>query len=117
MLDLPYVDPGTYLFRFMDHRTDHFWSAIPDILCEQKLYLNSRTHFNDPYDSRPEIEDDVRISALRAYADEMIQNPWRRERDSEEIFRILQLRAQGISGIGSKTQASGEPVGSRRYCS
>lgn len=116
MRELPYVSPGTHLFRYMDHRTDYFWPAITDMLAEQKLFLNSRTRFNDPYDSQPEIHDDVRISDLRNYANEMIQNPWREERDAQEVLQILQLRAQGRTHL-TKKQLSNIKAATLRHAS
>lgn len=92
---IEYVKPGTYLFRFLDPRADHFWSAITDMLSEQKLYLNSRTKFNDPYDSQPIIEDDLRNSAIRAYFKDMIENPFNPARSAVGMARILELRATG----------------------
>jgi hypothetical protein len=102
MQELPYVRPDTYLFRYMDHRTDYFWSAITDMLTEQKLFLNSRAKFNDPYDSQPEIQDDVSISDIRYHADEMVQNPWRMDRAPEDVLQILKLREQGRTHLTRK---------------
>jgi len=79
----------------MDHRTDHFWRAITDILAEQKLYLTSRTKFNDVYDSHPQIEDDLSLSIIRKHATELIFNPWHPTQDSSLIPLILKLKEQG----------------------
>src|SRR6266850_1013648 len=94
-MNLPYVDPSTYLFRFMNHRAAHFWDAILDVLGEQKLFLNSRTKFNDPYDSQPKIVDDVSTSAIRDRAARMFSSPARPWRDDLDVARILDLQAQG----------------------
>ena len=110
---IPYVEPGTHLFRFMDPRTDHFWSAIADLLVEQKLFLNSRTKFNDPYDSQPTIEDDLSNSIIRAHLQEMLENPWNPRRDSLSVARILQLKAQGKTRLNRK-QIENIKVGTRR---
>jgi hypothetical protein len=93
-MQLQYVDPGTHLFRFMDHQTDHFWSAITDMLAQQELYLNSRTRFNDPYDSSPQIQDDLSPATIRAHAAEMFRNPWHRTRDPSLIPKLLSLKPQ-----------------------
>jgi len=112
MQGLPFVDPGTHLFRFMDHRTDHFWRAITDILAEQKLYLTSRTKFNDVYDSHPQIEDDLSTSIIRKHAAELIFNPWHPTQDPSLIPLVLRLKEQGktrlnreqINNIKAETQ-------------
>jgi len=112
MQGLPFVDPGTHLFRFMDHRTGHFWQAITDILAEQKLYLTSRIKFNDVYDSRPQIEDDLSPSIIRKHAAELIFNPWHPTQDPSLIPLILKLKKQGktrlnreqINNIKTKTR-------------
>jgi hypothetical protein len=95
MSDIPYVQPGEYLFRYMDHRTEYFWPAITDILATQELYLSSRTKFNDPYDCQPKLLDNVKISDLRLHTAEMIQNPWRADRDAEDVIKILRLKERG----------------------
>ena len=76
-MPITYVEPGTYLFRFLNPNSSHFWSAVTDILAEQNIFLSSRTQFNDPHDSNPEIEDDLSSSIIKAYAREMLANPWR----------------------------------------
>lgn len=95
MPKLAYVQPGTYLFRFMDHRTNHFWSVVSDILSENKLFLNSRTNFNDPYDSQPIIVDDMRNSTIRAYFNDMLQNPLNPARSPVATLRILEMISTG----------------------
>jgi hypothetical protein len=92
---IPYVDPGTYLFRFMDHRTEHFWPSIADMLSKQELFLNSRTRFNDPYDSEPIIENDLSNSVIRNYIDQMVENPYNPKRKPSQIARIMRLKASG----------------------
>jgi hypothetical protein len=112
MQELPFVDPGTHLFRFMDYRTDHFWRAITDILAEQRLYLTSRTKFNDVYDSHPQIDDDLSPSIIRKHAAALIFNPWHPAQDSSLIPLILKLKEQGktrlnreqINNIKTETQ-------------
>jgi len=74
MKEITFVDAGTYLFRFMDPRSEYFWPAITDMLSQQQLSLNSRMNFNDPYDSRPIIENDLSNSAIRSYVQEAIHD-------------------------------------------
>ncbi len=97
-----YVDPGTYLFRFMDHQTEYFWPAITDMLAEQKLYLNSRTRFNDAYDSRPQIQDDLSPSIIRRHAAELFRNPWHHTRDVSHIPQILKLKQRDNIRLNKK---------------
>ena len=92
---IPYVETGTYLFRFMDHRTEYFWTTIGEMLSENRLFLNSRTRFNDPYDSQPIIENDLSNAAIRDYVDEMATNPYNRNRRPSQIARIVGLKASG----------------------
>jgi hypothetical protein len=95
MEPIPLVKDGTYLFRFMDCRSEHFWSAIADMLSQQKLFVNSRTRFNDPYDSYPIIENDLSASAIRNYCEAMIQDPFNAKRSLTGIAHILDLKASG----------------------
>ena len=94
-MKLPYVEPGTYLFKFLNPGAPHFWPAVADLLGEQKIFLSSRTSFNDPHDSNPEIEDDLSDSLIRNHAQEMLANPWRSDREPAEISQLLNLQAQG----------------------
>jgi hypothetical protein len=96
---IPFVDAGTYLYRFMDHRTDHFWPSIADMLSEQKLFLNSRTKFNDPYDSEPIIETDLSNSTIRDYLNEMFENPDNHKRSPSQVSRIISAKASGRSSL------------------
>jgi hypothetical protein len=100
MEKLRYVEPGTFLFRFMDHRTNYFWPTIAEMLSENKLFLNSRTKFNDPYDSQPIIVDDMRNSAIRAYLRDMLENPFNPARSLQSVAHILEMKSTG------KTQLS-----------
>ncbi|HMG78869.1 MAG TPA: DUF2971 domain-containing protein [Xanthobacteraceae bacterium] len=102
MEKIPFVKAGTYLFRFMDSRTEHFWPAITDMLSEQTLFVNSRTRFNDPYDSHPIIENDLSTSAVRAYCEEMIKNPFDPKRSLTGIAHILDLKASGRTRLNKK---------------
>jgi Protein of unknown function (DUF2971) len=79
----------------MDHRTDHFWLSIADMLSQQKLFLNSRTKFNDPYDSEPIIENDLSNSVIRKYIDEAVENPYNSKRTPSQIARIMSVKALG----------------------
>ena len=101
MLEIPYVEPGQLLFRFMSHESIHFWTAITRILNERQIFLSSRTKFNDPYDSHPDIRDDLIASAIRRHTREMMQSPWRRERDPSDTLQILKLKAQGKTHLTS----------------
>ena len=95
MEKIPFTEPGTYLFRFLDHRTGHFWSAIADMLSEQKLFMNSRANFNDPYDSRPIVQNNLSTSAIRKYFREAFQNPFNPKRTSASTSRLLDMKASG----------------------
>ena len=72
---LNHIRPGEHIFRFMDHRSEFFWPTIIDLLAERKLFLNSRTRFNDRFDSRPLIEEDLDVANAQLYLNEMIANP------------------------------------------
>jgi Protein of unknown function (DUF2971) len=90
-----YVDPGTYLFRYMDHRSEHFWNAITDILSEQKLFLNSRINFNDPFDSQPVLKDDVKRSDVRRHFERIKRDPLNPDRHPLTSIQLLNLMANG----------------------
>lgn len=100
----------------MDHRTDYFWPTITDLLSEHRLFLNSRTKFNDPYDSRPIIDDDLSTSSLRQYTDEMLANPLNPRRSPSQMLRLLEMKAAGrttlrkgsIRNIKSSVRASAD---------
>lgn len=102
MEKIEHIKAGTYLFRFLDPRADHFWTAIADMLSEQRLYLNSRTKFNDPYDSQPIIDDDLRNSEIRAYLKDMFENPLNPARSTLSAARILEMRATGRTHLRKK---------------
>jgi hypothetical protein len=102
MGNIPFIKAGTHLFRFMDPRTKHFWPTINDMLSQQVLFVNSRRHFNDPYDSYPIIENDLSSLAVRAYCDEMIQNPFNPNRTVTGMARILDLKASGRTRLTKK---------------
>jgi hypothetical protein len=92
---ISFVQPKTYLFRFMDHRAAHFWTAITDMLSEQRLFLNSRTKFNDIYDSQPIIENDVSSIAIHEYMRQAVDRPFSRKRSFESIVRLMELKTTG----------------------
>jgi hypothetical protein len=99
---IPYVDKGTYLFRFMSPGAAHFWPGMMQILTEHKLFLNSRTNFNDPYDSRPIIIDDLSHSALKAYFNDMVRNPFNPKRTASGMSKIFEMRAAGRTTLNKK---------------
>jgi hypothetical protein len=90
-----YIETGTYLFRFVDHRAPHFWAAITNLLSKHELFLNTRKNFNDPFDSQPVIEDDLSNRALRDYIGEAIKNPFNPTRSTMSVAKILEMRASG----------------------
>jgi hypothetical protein len=92
---ISYIQPRTYLFRFMDHRTAHFWTAIADMFSDQTLFLNSRTKFNDLFDSQPIIQNDLSSSDVHAYVSRAIEKPFNPKRSFESIARLMQMRATG----------------------
>jgi hypothetical protein len=102
MEKFPHIEAGSYLFRFLDHRTEYFWPAIGDMLSEQALFLNSRRNFNDPYDSQPLIINDLSSHAIRHYFDEAMQNPYNPERSLGGIARILEMKANGRTHLTKK---------------
>jgi hypothetical protein len=102
MENFPYVETGTYLFRFMDHRSTHFWSALTQILSEQKLFLNSRRNYNDPFDSQPIIESDLSNSSIRDYLQSALADPFNPKRSPQATARILELRASGATSLKKK---------------
>jgi hypothetical protein len=101
-MQLPYIEPGTHLFKFLNHNTAHFWSAVADLLGQQKIFLSSRTRFNDPHDSNPEIENDLADSLIKNHAQEMLANPWRQDRDPSEILQILNTLAQNNTRLNKQ---------------
>jgi hypothetical protein len=92
MTDIPYIEPGTYVFRFLDPRGPHFWPAIADMLSERRLFLNSRTNFNDPFDSQPIIDNDLSNSAIREYCQDALRNPFNLNRSPLSIARINEFK-------------------------
>jgi hypothetical protein len=97
-----YVDTGTYLFRFLDHGTPHFESAISGILSRHELYLNSRKNFNDPFDSQPIIQNDLSSRVLRDYINEAIKDPFNPARSAISSAKILDMRASGKANLKKK---------------
>ena len=95
MTKIPFVESGTYLFRFLDPRTSHFWAVINDMLSNNLLFLNSRTKFNDPFDSRPIIQNDLSNSAIRDYFNNVIEHPYHPTRSFSKIMQITELKATG----------------------
>jgi hypothetical protein len=93
--DIPFVSSGTYLFRFMNPRSPYFWSSIIDLLSQQQFTLNSRTNFNDPYDSQPIIVRDLSNSAIRNYIRDALQHPFNPTRSAFSTARLLQMKASG----------------------
>jgi hypothetical protein len=102
MTKIPFVEPGTYLFRFLDPRADHFWAAIDDMLSNNLLFLNSRTKFNDPFDSRPIIQNDLSNAAIRDYFNKVIENPYHPTRSFSKIMQITELKATGRTHLKKK---------------
>jgi hypothetical protein len=95
MNEIPFIDAGTYLFRFMDPRSPYFWPSVVDLLSEHHLTLNSRTRFNDPYDSQPIIVRDLSNLAIRRYLQDALQNPLNPTRSPLSAARLLHLKASG----------------------
>jgi Protein of unknown function (DUF2971) len=79
----------------MDHRAAHFWTAITDMLSEHVLFLNSRTRFNDLFDSQPIIQNDLSSSDIHDYVSRSIERPFNPKRSFESIARLMQMRATG----------------------
>jgi hypothetical protein len=102
MNPIPYIKPGTYLFRFLNPSGPHFWPTITALLSEQMLILNSRRNFNDPFDSQPEIVNDVSSSALRAYLDDALQHPFNSRRSLASVARIMELKATGRTTLDKR---------------
>lgn len=65
------------------------------MLTEHRLFLNSRTRFNDPYDSRPIIEGDLSSSKIRDYVNDMVANPYNPKRKPSRIARIMSMASSG----------------------
>jgi hypothetical protein len=65
------------------------------MLSENRLFLNSRTKFNAPYDSRPIVDGDLSNSSIRDYIDEMSANPYNSKRKPSQIARIINATASG----------------------
>jgi Protein of unknown function (DUF2971) len=86
----------------MDPSSQYFWPAIVDFLSEQKLILNSRTNFNDPYDSQPTIENDLSNSAIRSYLQDAIQHPFNPSRSLLSTARLLELKASSRTCLSRK---------------
>ena len=102
MEKIPFIPPSTYLFQFINPIAEHFWSAITDMFTKQELFLNSRTNFNDPFDSRPIVKNDLSNLAIRNYCEEAFQNPFNPLRSSASIAEIMQLRSAGRMRLSSK---------------
>lgn len=94
MREIPYVEPGILLFRYFSPRTEYFWPTLAEILSEQKIYLSSRTAFNDALDSRPEIVDDLSAKDIRRDARELVRNPWVSTLTLTEILKLIEIRNQ-----------------------
>lgn len=92
---IQYIEAGTYLFRFLDHRTEYFWTTIADLLSNQEMFLNSRLNFNDPFDSQPVVVSDLKAPAIRSYFAHIIQNPFNSNRSAQSVEKLLQLQARG----------------------
>jgi hypothetical protein len=98
----PYIETGAHLFRFMDHRTPHFWPAIAGMLSDHTLFLNTRRNFNDPFDSQPVIENDLSNRAIRDYYTEALSDPFNPRRSLQTAARIFELRANGSASLTKK---------------
>jgi hypothetical protein len=102
MESFPYVATGTFLFRFMDHRSTYFWHAISEILSEHKLFLNSRKNFNDPFDSQPVIDNDLSNHAIRDYFRNALADPFNPKRSLQSTARIMDLLVSGNTSLKRK---------------
>lgn len=99
MEGLSYTRKGTYLFRFMDHRTTYFWPTVVDMLSNHTLFLNSRKNFNDPFDSQPIVKNDLSNSALRNYLNRATKDPFNPERSFAATANILEMEAHGKAAL------------------
>lgn len=99
MEKIPFVEAGTHLFRFLDPRTKYFWPVITNMLSRHLLFLNSRTQFNDPYDSHPIIKNDLSSASIRSYLKEAIQNPFNPQRSPAGVAQLLILKDSGRTGL------------------
>jgi len=102
MENIPYIETGTYLFRFMDPRGQYFWPSITNMLSQNILVLNSRRNFNDPFDSQPIIDNDLSNSAIRDYFRNMLEEPFHPRRSLAGAFRILELKTSGKTNLNKK---------------
>jgi Protein of unknown function (DUF2971) len=102
MTNIPFVESGTYLFRFLDPFASHFWNVIDDTLSNNLLFLNSRTKFNDPFDSSPIIQNDLSNSAIRDYFNQAIESPYHPNRSFAKIMKITELKATGRTHLKKK---------------
>jgi len=102
MTKIPFVESGTYLFRFLDPRASHFWDVIDDMLSNNLLFLSSRTKFNDPFDSSPIIQNDLSNSSIRDYFNKVIENPYHPNRSFSKIMKITELKATGRTHLKKK---------------
>jgi hypothetical protein len=113
MQKIPYVESGTYLFRFFNHRAEHFWPAVEDILSHQTLFLNSRVNFNDPYDSQPVIVDDLSNRAIRQNLSEALRNPLPPKRSWQAVARALDMNSNGKTSF-KKTEIENIKIALRK---
>lgn len=102
MENIPYIETGTYLFRFMDPRGQYFWPSITNMLSQNILVLNSRRNLNDPFDSQPIIDNDLSNSAIRDYFRNMLEEPFHPRRSLAGAFRILELKTSGKTNLNKK---------------
>ena len=102
MENIPYIETGTYLFRFMDPRGQYFWPSITNMLSLNILVLNSRRNFNDPFDSQPTIDNDLSNSAIRDYFRNMLEEPFHPRWSLAGAFRILELKTSGKTNLNKK---------------
>jgi hypothetical protein len=113
MQKIPHVESGTYLFRFFNHRAEHFWPAVEDILSHQTLFLNSRVNFNDPYDSQPVIVDDLSNRAIRQNLSEALRNPLPPKRSWQAVARALDMNSNGKTSF-KKTEIENIKIALRK---
>lgn len=102
MEKIPFIGAGTHLYRFLNPAARHFWPSIGELLSNQTLFLNSRTNFNDPYDSRPIVDNDLSTAAIRTYCQQAIQNPINPRRSITSVARILELKSSGRTHLNKK---------------
>jgi hypothetical protein len=72
------------------------------LLCEHKLFLNSRKNFNDPYDCHPVIDNDLSAVVIRDYVNKAFDFPFNAKRSAMGIARILEMKSKGTMTLNKK---------------